>query len=409
MCMSGCVGREPNEIAYIVALGIDSADEGGYKITMQYANPTKISGGDETGKKEGNIVENIAVEAPNIYAALDLANQTDSKTFSMSHTKLVVFSQEVAAAGIRDMSELFIRSEELRPDVYLAVAVGSAGEYLEAVDPVMEINPAKYYQLIFDKNNIIGLPEGNGKDFFFGIETGDYDTLLPLAGVIRSGEEKNTNESDGNQKPKTNESIGEAPLNKDGFEYKMRDYIAGQNAIVIKSKTEAMGSAVFSGDKMTDTLGSIETELYKILSSDYSYSYITLYSEKTPDDPVTLKIIRKKNPRYDIDLENKKINVSIYIESEVYYVPSSYNIESDLENFEKNAQMYIKQSCEKFMRSFLEKSDSDIFRLNEKCKAKFLTNSDYYAYRDRADYRDFDVEVTVGFKVRRTGLVIREV
>ena len=29
--LTGCTGKEPNEIAYVVALGIDSTDDGNYK------------------------------------------------------------------------------------------------------------------------------------------------------------------------------------------------------------------------------------------------------------------------------------------------------------------------------------------------------------------------------------------
>ena len=33
--LTGCTGKEPNEIAYVVALGIDSTDDDNYKITIQ--------------------------------------------------------------------------------------------------------------------------------------------------------------------------------------------------------------------------------------------------------------------------------------------------------------------------------------------------------------------------------------
>ena len=50
--LTGCTGKEPNEIAYVVALGIDSTDDDNYKITIQYANTTQISGGaSESGGK----------------------------------------------------------------------------------------------------------------------------------------------------------------------------------------------------------------------------------------------------------------------------------------------------------------------------------------------------------------------
>lgn len=430
--VTGCAGNEPNEIAYIVALGIDSSENDNYKVTIQYANPTQISGGasEEGGKSGSEIVENIVVEAPNIYSAIGLANQIVSKTFSLAHAKLIVFSQEVAGKGLKDITETFIRSEELRPDVYLAVAIDSANEYLTSVKPAMEVNPAKYYQLIYDKNNLMGIPEGVAKNFFFGIETKDYDSLLPIAGVISGGEESGGSSSEGSSSGgsseggESSESGGgssegtsqaqenskqqEAPLNESGFEYKMRSYIGGQAAIDFKNKSEAIGSAIFDGDKMVGVMGSIETEIFKLLIGDYKYSYITLYNEKTPEEPVTIKSMQKKRPKYNIDIENKKINVELFIEGDVYSLPSNYNIEKDITNFEENSEKYIEEDCEKFMSEFLKNYDCDIFKLNEKCKKKFLTNSEYNEFKDNIDYSDFDVSVSASFKIRRTGLVIRE-
>lgn len=431
--LTGCSGKEPNEIAYIVALGIDRSENDNYKITIQYANPTQISGGasEEGGKSGSEIVENLVVESPNIYAAVGLANHIVSKTFSLSHTKLIVFSQEVAEKGLKDITETFIRSEELRPDVYLGVA-SDANEYLTSVKPVMEVNPAKYYQLIYDKNNLMGIPEGAAKNFFFGIETGDYDSLLPVAGVI-SGEEESgsgSSESGGSSEGGSEESGGssggesgssgggaqsqenskqqEAPLNEGSFEYKMRSYIGGQTAIEFKNKSESMGSAIFDGDKMVGVIGSIETEIFKLLVGDYKYSYITLYNEKTPEEPVTVKSIQEKRPKYNIDIDNKKIGVELFIEGDVYSLPSDYNIESDIVNFEKNSGKYIEEAGEKFMSGFLKNYNCDIFRLNEKCKKKFLTNKEYNEFKDSIDYSNFEVDVKVNFKIRRTGLVVRE-
>ena len=197
-------------------------------------------------------------------------------------------------------------------------------------------------------------------------------------------------------------------MNESGFEYKMRDYVAGQSAIELKSKSEAMGSAIFKGDKMVGMMGSIQTEIFKLLECDYKYSYLTLYNEKTPDNPVTVKSTQEKCPKYDIDIDNKKINIELFIESDIYSLPSDYNIESDIENFEKNSEKYIEEACEKFMTESLQKYDCDIFHLNEKCKKKFLTNAEYDEFKNNVDYSDFDVDIKANFKIRRTGLVVRE-
>lgn len=432
--LTGCVGREPNEIAYVVALGIDSGENDNYDITIQYANTTQISGGssEEGGKNGSQIVENITVEAPTIYAGIGLANHIVSKTFSLSHAKLIVFSSEVAEKGLNNIVETFIRSEELRPDVNLAVAMDDAGKYLQSVDPVMEVNPAKYYQMVFDKNILVGIPDGAAKNFFFGIKTGDYDCLMPLAGVINGEEEKSGGQSSegGGSSPEQTEGGGseesgggsssegssetknnkqkEAPLNNNNFEYKLKDYIAGQASIEQKNKSESMGSAIFSNDKMIGTLGSIETELFKLLLGDYRYSYLTLFNEETPDSPVTVRAVQERRSKYKIDCDNKTVDIELFIEGDIYSLPADYNIEKDIVNFENNSKRYIGDACEQFMTEFINKYDSDIFRLKEKAKREFLTNKEYNEYKENVNLKEYTINVNVNFKIRRTGLIVRE-
>ena len=82
--ITSCSGREPNDIAYVVALGFDKAQNDNYLVTIQYAKPTQISGGasQEGGKSGNEIVENLAVEAPDIHSAINTANHIVSKQFS---------------------------------------------------------------------------------------------------------------------------------------------------------------------------------------------------------------------------------------------------------------------------------------------------------------------------------------
>ena len=52
--LTGCKGKEPNEIAYVVALGIDSTDDDNYKITIQY-DGTDYNGWQKQASKANTI------------------------------------------------------------------------------------------------------------------------------------------------------------------------------------------------------------------------------------------------------------------------------------------------------------------------------------------------------------------
>lgn len=352
LLLCGCTGQEPNDISYIVAIGIDRGENGKYKITVQYANPTEISGS-ENVESEKSGIKNITVEAGDIYQAVGLVDLHDSKDFYLSHTIVIIFSKSVAEEGLEKMTELFMNSEDLRPDIYLAVA-DDAQKYLEEINPPTEVNPAKYYRQFFDKNKLTGLPQGTQKDFFCGIQTGDYDTLLP----------------------------------------------------VVEAHTTEFNSAVFCGGKMTGILNEQETALYKFMDRNYTSGYLTLQNDTTLKEPVTIRVAQRKVPKYDFDLENRKLTISLTIGGNIYST-SSYDIENGIEDFRKNCEDHLEKKCKELIEKVINEYHSDILRFNEQAKAKFLTYSDYEQYKNSVNYGEFDISVEINFDVVKTGLVQR--
>lgn len=427
MPLSGCFGNEPNDLAYIVALGFDkSENSSNYEITIQFAKPTQISGGasEEGGKAGPDIIENVVVEAPNIYSAINTANHIVSKKFSLFHTKIFVFSSEVAQEGVENLLETMSRSEEIRPDVYIAVSLGKANEYLTEVHPVVELNPSKYYQLTFDKNDSDGFPRCTLQDFYF-LENIDYcDVAVPLAGISKqpesSGGQSGGQESGGQSGQSSsggsenNEASGrnpiqsEAPLNENGFEYKIRNYVAGQVAIEEENKSEAMGMAIFRGKKMVGMLGGIDSVIYNILKGDYRGSYVTFYENESSDVPVTVKMVQFRKPVTMVNKDKNQINIKLYLESDFYSLSSDYVLEKDIKNFEKNAKQEIDSACSEFIKKVRDEFDADVLGLGLKAKKLFLTNKSFEEYDWRKEFKNYEISVDCDFKVRRTGLTIRE-
>ena len=138
----------------------------------------------------------------------------------MSHAKLIVFSKEIAEKGVKDMIETLVRSEEIRPDVFIAVANTTANDYLTSVNPEMEVNPAQYYQLIYQKNQLVGIPDGQLREFFTGLYTDNYDSILPVSGVIEGACGNSQNDDKGQSKDGQNEGSEESSESLDSFESK---------------------------------------------------------------------------------------------------------------------------------------------------------------------------------------------
>lgn len=434
LLLSGCMGSEPNDIAYIVAMGFDKADNDNYKITIQFAKPTQISGGaSEEGGKGGEIVENVTVEAPNIYSGINIANNIVSKKFSLSHAKLMVFSKEVAENGVSDIMETLERSYEIRPDMYLAVAIDEAEKYLSEVKPVIEVNPAKYYQLTYEASGGLGIPKNIAQEFYFCGNRLYRDGVLPVAGTLetkstqsgKSGSEQgqsmggteeegsgggsgSSSQSEESSEQQESEKQKSVPVNEEKFEYKLKDYVAGEVAVQESNKSEAMGMALFKENKLVGIMGGIESELYNILNGSYDYGYIGFYSEKSPDTPITVKLQQRKKPKIDVDTEKKKIDIKLYLESDLYSLPADYITEQDISGFEQESKQLIEEACMKFINKTINEYKVDILGFIRKAKRNFLTYEEFAKQDWSQFFSDYEININSEFYVRHSGMTMRE-
>ena len=86
-----------DDLAYAVALGIDKGDHYPLKVTFQFTTPSANSESGSGGSAPSVI---DSVEANSIDAAINLMNTVVSKEISLSHCKIIVFSEELASQGI---------------------------------------------------------------------------------------------------------------------------------------------------------------------------------------------------------------------------------------------------------------------------------------------------------------------
>lgn len=441
--LSGCMGAEPNDVAYVSALGIDMGLQGNYDITIQFARPTQISGGanEEGGKGGEEIVENIQVEAPDIYSAVNIANKLISKEFSLSHAKLIVFSEEAAQNGIKNIMETVSRSNEMRPDIITAVSRETANRYLENLKPIVEVNPTKYYQLIFEKKHSGGIPKMNGINSMNYLISNQKDIVMPLTGVAKangdgqnsqgkqnSGGSDSGSDSDGSQSGGSSggsdsggsqskkESVpgqsieGDVPITENGFQYKNRNYKAGEIKMINDDKSEVLGMAVFKGDKLIAEMGENEADIYNILIGDYKDNYTSFFSKVTPETTITVEMSQRRKPVYKIDKKNKKVKVSVYLEGDFYALPYDYELEDDdeVDEFEKDCEEEISRRCKEFIVSMRDEYDSDVLGFGEKAKGYFLDINKYNEYNWKEKFKEYDIEVTTKFKIRHSGVSYRE-
>ncbi len=144
--LTGCWSKqELDNLAIVTGIGIDKAEEG-YEATVQIINPAEVAAKQLTTR---TAVSTYSASGKSLFDAIrNLIEVTPRKVY-MSHTRIVIFSEELAKTGINDTIDFLVRDHELRTDFYLAIAkASSAKEILNILTPLEKIPASKMYATI---------------------------------------------------------------------------------------------------------------------------------------------------------------------------------------------------------------------------------------------------------------------
>lgn len=137
---TGCWNlREPNDVATVLATGLDLTEDGRLEISVLVYVPAAFGGGaDSSGgtKKKGFRV--ISAIGMNVYDTVpDLQSQL-SRTLFLGHRQVILIGQRMAEHGISNMLDEFIRNpqSEMRSRMFI-VRDGQAKDAL-SVEPIFE-------------------------------------------------------------------------------------------------------------------------------------------------------------------------------------------------------------------------------------------------------------------------------
>ncbi|MFD2331338.1 Ger(x)C family spore germination protein [Cohnella sp. GCM10020058] len=136
---TGCWSRhELNELAIVVGMGIDEADQG-YKVSIQLVNPSQVStrNGTSSGLQSVVTFSELGRTVPEAVRKMTVKS---SKRLMFSHLRIVVFGERLARAGLSKPLDYLSRETEMRNDFFLVVARDATPEEIlstySAMDPI---------------------------------------------------------------------------------------------------------------------------------------------------------------------------------------------------------------------------------------------------------------------------------
>lgn len=144
LCMAllaGCWNRrEINELAFVVAIGIDKLQEkeGSFQVSFQVVNPSEVAM--QQGSPNSAPVTIYKATGDTIFEALRNASRVSPRRFFVGAVRLFIIGENLAREGIKDLFDLIDRDHEMRRTLTVLIARDTDAEtILETLTPLEKI------------------------------------------------------------------------------------------------------------------------------------------------------------------------------------------------------------------------------------------------------------------------------
>lgn len=389
LLLTGCLGaKETDELAYVLAMGIDKGKKDRVLVTFQIANTKTYAGGGQGGG-EAKPVEVTSLEGPSVFACMNMLNAITSRQISLMHCKVFMFGEEMARSDMYRYLQAMMRFREVRGNAYIVVAKKSAQEVIKKIAPTQE-TPSKYYDLAEMVESNTGLTKTNDLNAFYGdMKSPSIDTFTILMG-------------------NANKELAEAAETPPPEDF--GSYFPGEIPREGEMEVDAIGSAIFKGEKLVGQINGDETKTLLLLRGDFRRGFYNLPDPANPEDIIVLAINQGQPPDIEVDIPNKTIRQTIYLEGEFFSIQSGLNYESPAKKkeVEQHLSALLEQKCQRLLDKLQQDYQSDTVGYGIRAKRHYLTWQEWEQARWLEElYPEMNIQVQVKTVIRRTGLLLR--
>ncbi|KRE75383.1 Ger(x)C family spore germination protein [Paenibacillus sp. Soil750] len=132
LLITGCWDRvEVNDMAFIIAAGVDKLAEDEIEVTVQVFIPNPAASSAEGGTGQGNVYT-VSTKGSSMPDALTELQKKFPRYFSWGHAKAYFFGEELARSGMFDNFDFLFRDIQPREQANFFVCRGTAKELLES-------------------------------------------------------------------------------------------------------------------------------------------------------------------------------------------------------------------------------------------------------------------------------------
>lgn len=376
-----------DNLAYVLAIGIDKADDNNLQVSFQFSTTTKST---ESGSSEKTPTVMNSVKASSLSTAVNLMNSYMGKELNMSHCKVIIFSEELATEGISDEIYTLINDTQVRPSANIVISKCSAKYYMEKTSPELENLIAKYYEVFTNSSKYTGFqPDATIGDFFNALICKTCEPYAILGGLTT---ENTVNQADTDIQENYNIKANQTP-------------IEGENG------SEDVGIAAFKEDKLVGELSALETISFLAVKNKVDRFLISVPNPEDSNQYLDIYLTPTGSTNIDIDTSTS----SPYVKVKTGFSGRIYSMSDNAKYLEPDVINAISESCNKYLESifsdYLYKTSkefkSDINGFGKYALNNFFTTQDIDNYNWLGNYQNAFFEVNVDTSVK-SGMLITE-
>lgn len=393
--LTGCYDAvEVNDTEHVSIIGVDRGVSDKWRITFQLPSTAgegeKSSGGGGGQAGAGFSYKTLTIDAPSFFAGLELANTSIPRKIDLSHTQLLVFSEELARSGqVGEFITPIVRGGKIRFSSNVVISRESAEEFVKSFKPFIGKTITREIIDLMEQANESGYFTNLTLYDLYDCIKSTYHQSIAILGAVNKGENF---KEDG-------EKWGTA-FNIAG------DYYAGDIPRKDGNEAEILGLAIFDGDRMVGKLTGFESSLLSIAKGIFKRGIFTIQDPEKPEFIIPIDTRQARSPEFDIHFEGTKpvIHLKIQLEGDILAIQSRINYE------DPKLQPVLQAAIERFVKDGLVRTikktqelNCDVFKFGQKAVKHFGTIDEWEAYGWNRHYKEAEITTEVEFTIRRTG------
>ena len=384
LSLTGCLAKtELEDYAYVISVGVDKGSEDKYLVTFQIAVPIKIAGEGSQGGKESTSL--VTLETDTLYNSISRADSMISKEITLSHNKLIVISEELAKSGVQELLNAFVTNREIRPKTSIIVYKGLAKDLLGNLEPILEKNPARYYDLLLDSNQYTGYAiDNNLFDFYLSSKDKLSSPYSLLTEPVREEEssieipsrskenpdstpqKRETSSKSGDSTSgdsQTNTAQGGATELNDatgGSQNKQSSNTNNQGSNQSENKktpktANIAGVAIFTNDKLVGEIKNEQILSHVMLLGKLQKVNMDIEDIEDKNKTTVIKVRQIQSPKINVDIIKGIPKINIVIRLECDLITSGSQIDYTKQENQDKLSKNIKEKLNNDMRIYLHK------------------------------------------------------